>query len=74
MTAGAIFGVVPGTVIVSIAATAACTAAFLIARYVARDRVAQVRRPPPLLAACTCAGTAQWAPLARAVCFHAAVQ
>lgn len=43
MTAGAIFGVVPGTVIVSIAATAACTVAFLIARYVARDKVAQVR-------------------------------
>ena len=32
MTAGAIFGVVPGTVVVSVAATLACTGAFLIAR------------------------------------------
>lgn len=51
MTAGAIFGVVPGTVIVSIAATAACTAAFLIARYVARDRVAQYASAHPKFAA-----------------------
>jgi uncharacterized membrane protein YdjX (TVP38/TMEM64 family) len=40
MTAGAIFGVVPGTALVSVAATLAATGAFLIARYVARDRVA----------------------------------
>ena len=32
MTAGAIFGVLPGTVVVSVAATLACTGAFLIAR------------------------------------------
>jgi uncharacterized membrane protein YdjX (TVP38/TMEM64 family) len=40
MTAGALFGVVPGAALVSVAATAAATGAFLIARYVARDRVA----------------------------------
>lgn len=40
MTAGAIFGIVPGTMVVSVAATGAATVAFLISRYVARDRVA----------------------------------
>lgn len=40
MTAGAIFGVLPGTAVVSVASTLAATGAFLIARYVARDRVA----------------------------------
>ncbi len=39
MTAGAIFGVVPGTAVVSVAGTMACTISFLIARYVARDKV-----------------------------------
>jgi len=39
-TAGALFGLGPGTAIVSVAATAAATVAFLIARYAARDRVA----------------------------------
>lgn len=39
MTAGAIFGLLPGTAVVSVAATAACTGAFLVARYVARDKV-----------------------------------
>jgi uncharacterized membrane protein YdjX (TVP38/TMEM64 family) len=39
MTAGAIFGPLPGTIIVSISATAAATIAFLIARYAARDKV-----------------------------------
>lgn len=39
MTAGAIFGPLPGTVIVSISATFAATIAFLIARYAARDKV-----------------------------------
>lgn len=41
MTAGAIFGVGPGTMVVSASATAAATGAFLIARYVARDRIAK---------------------------------
>lgn len=39
MTAGVIFGPLPGTVIVSISATVAATIAFLIARYAARDKV-----------------------------------
>lgn len=39
MTAGVIFGVVPGTAVVSVAGTLACTISFLIARYVARDKV-----------------------------------
>lgn len=39
MTAGIIFGPVPGTIIVSMSATAAATIAFLIARYAARDKV-----------------------------------
>ncbi len=34
MTAGAIFGVIPGTAVVSVAATLACAGAFLIARCV----------------------------------------
>ncbi len=37
--AGAIFGVGPGLVVVSVASTLASTIAFLIARYIARDRV-----------------------------------
>lgn len=41
MTAGAIFGVGAGTAVVSIAATIAATGAFLISRYLARDRVAE---------------------------------
>jgi uncharacterized membrane protein YdjX (TVP38/TMEM64 family) len=39
MTAGVIFGPLAGTAIVSVSATAAATVAFLIARYLARDRV-----------------------------------
>jgi len=39
MTAGIIFGVAPGTAVVSVASTAAAAISFLIARYVARDRV-----------------------------------
>ena len=38
MTSGVIFGVVPGTIVVSAASVAAATLAFLIARYVARDK------------------------------------
>jgi uncharacterized membrane protein YdjX (TVP38/TMEM64 family) len=40
--AGALFGVFWGTVIVSLASTAAAAGAFLIARYLARARVAKV--------------------------------
>jgi uncharacterized membrane protein YdjX (TVP38/TMEM64 family) len=39
--AGFIFGVVSGTIIVSIAATAGAALAFLIARYLARDQIEQ---------------------------------
>lgn len=39
MTAGVIFGPIPGTIITSISGTFAATIAFLIARYAARDRV-----------------------------------
>lgn len=39
MTAGVIFGPIPGTIITSISATIAATIAFLIARYAARDKV-----------------------------------
>jgi uncharacterized membrane protein YdjX (TVP38/TMEM64 family) len=39
MTGGLLFGAIAGTAVVSICATAAATIAYLIARYVARDRV-----------------------------------
>ncbi|GFR39697.1 hypothetical protein Agub_g176 [Astrephomene gubernaculifera] len=39
MTAGVIFGPIPGTIVTSLSGTAAATIAFLIARYAARDRV-----------------------------------
>lgn len=39
MSAGVLFGPLSGTAMVSVSATLAATAAFLIARYVARDRV-----------------------------------
>lgn len=39
--AGVLFGVIKGSVIVSISATLGATAAFLVGRYVARDRVAR---------------------------------
>ncbi len=39
--AGVVFGVVKGTAIVSVASTLGATAAFLVGRYLARDRVAR---------------------------------
>ncbi|MCO5581235.1 hypothetical protein L7F22_035113 [Adiantum nelumboides] len=39
MSAGLLFGTVIGTILVSISGTIAATAAFLIARYLARDRI-----------------------------------
>lgn len=41
MTAGVIFGIVPGTIVVSAASVTAAAIAFLIARYAARDKVGQ---------------------------------
>ena len=41
LAAGALFGVVKGTLIVLIAATIGASAAFLIARYAARERIAK---------------------------------
>lgn len=51
MTAGAIFGVAAGTAVVSASATLAATAAFVIARYVARDRVQAYAARSPKFAA-----------------------
>lgn len=39
MASGAIFGIVPGSILVSLSATTAATVSFLIARYLARDKV-----------------------------------
>lgn len=41
MTSGVLFGIVPGTIVVSGASTAAATIAFLIARYAARDKASE---------------------------------
>lgn len=51
MTAGVIFGPVMGTAVVSLSATAAATGAFLISRYVARDRFAEWAGQNPKFAA-----------------------
>jgi uncharacterized membrane protein YdjX (TVP38/TMEM64 family) len=45
--AGVLFGVVRGTIIVSISSTLGATAAFLVARYAARDWVARKIEPSP---------------------------
>ncbi|MCH9032928.1 MAG: DUF547 domain-containing protein [Planctomycetes bacterium] len=47
LTAGAVFGLVWGTVTVSLASTTAAALAFLIARYLARDKVARQARKFP---------------------------
>lgn len=51
MTAGAIFGVPAGTAVVSASATLAATAAFVIARYLARDKVQAYAAKSPKFAA-----------------------
>jgi uncharacterized membrane protein YdjX (TVP38/TMEM64 family) len=51
MTAGVIFGVLPGTAVVSISGTMAATGAFLISRYVARERFASWASQNPKFAA-----------------------
>lgn len=47
MTSGVLFGIVPGTIVVSGASTAAATLAFLIARYAARDKVLSIAQDNP---------------------------
>lgn len=47
MSAGLLFGQTTGTVIVSVAGTLAATVAFLIARYLARDRILKVAEKNP---------------------------
>jgi uncharacterized membrane protein YdjX (TVP38/TMEM64 family) len=47
LTAGAVFGLAWGTVTVSVASTIAAALAFLIARYVARDKVARQAKKFP---------------------------
>lgn len=57
MTAGAIFGPLPGTLIVSLSGTLAATIAFLIARYAARDKVGLNKAgvgPRQVVEACRC--------------------
>ena len=49
--AGAVFGIVRGTLVVSAGATLGAAAAFLIARYLARERVAQWAQENPRFAA-----------------------
>ncbi|KAG2448463.1 hypothetical protein HYH02_006355 [Chlamydomonas schloesseri] len=44
MTAGVIFGPIPGTIITSLSGTLAATIAFLIARYAARDKILRLAR------------------------------
>lgn len=49
--AGALFGPLVGTVVVSLASTSAATLAFLIGRYLARDAVARAARARPAFGA-----------------------
>ena len=51
LVAGAVYGLVWGTVIVSLASTTAVAIAFLIARYVARDKIRRRVEQSPKLAA-----------------------
>ena len=51
MSAGAIFGSIQGTAIVSASATAASAASFLIARYALRDKIKEVAEQNPKFAA-----------------------
>lgn len=51
MSAGALFGTVRGTAMVSFSATVAATIAFLIARFVARDKIKEIAGDNPKFAA-----------------------
>ena len=61
LTAGAVFGLAWGTVTVSLASTTAAGLAFLIARYLARDKVAkQAQRYPKFKAIDGAIGAGGW--------------
>jgi uncharacterized membrane protein YdjX (TVP38/TMEM64 family) len=45
MTAGALFGVIPGTIAASVAGTVAATGAFVAARYFLRQKVSVTAGP-----------------------------
>jgi uncharacterized membrane protein YdjX (TVP38/TMEM64 family) len=47
VAAGAVFGLLWGTVLVSVSSTAAAAVTFLIARYLARDRIARKAQKHP---------------------------
>lgn len=51
LAAGALFGLVQGTILVSIASTVAAALAFLIGRHVARDRIVKLAEKAPRFAA-----------------------
>jgi len=74
MASGVLFGVIPGTVVVSLASTAAAAIAFLISRYAARDKVlvaSAEKAPlasgqcPPSIRRCCCFGSG-----GGGMCFH----
>jgi uncharacterized membrane protein YdjX (TVP38/TMEM64 family) len=61
IAAGALFGLVVGTIIVSLASTTGTALAFLIARYLARDSIARwVRRYPKFQAIDQAIGAGGW--------------
>lgn len=61
MAAGALFGLVGGTVVVSLASTTSAALAFLIARYVAREKFRRrIERSPKLVAVDDAIGAQGW--------------
>lgn len=61
LAAGAVFGLLQGTLIVSLSATTGAALAFLIARYLARERVQkQVQQSPKLIAVDRAIGEQGW--------------
>lgn len=61
LVAGAVYGLIWGTVIVSLASTTAAALAFLIARYLARDKVRRrVEQTPKLVAVDEAIGDQGW--------------
>lgn len=61
VAAGALYGLLVGTIVVSLASTTAVALAFLIARYLARDRVRrQIEKSPKLVAVDQAIGEQGW--------------